>query len=214
MARSKSDSLGGLGVWFEIAKVITAETFALDGTEEDIRRIISDKQLAKDFAKLLIAARPGATSEPVKPARPPLVGRVVKTITIPAYESSSFAEAVRLGKFDNDTIDIVHQFADERVGLAKPTKVELVEFDRDWWNDEALAWGIENGNKKPIETVHIMGIAIKLPNEQRERPIVVGGSVRRGGVLCLDGSSHWRSLDRDSVKDDWDRSCLFGFLSE
>ncbi|MSU75324.1 MAG: hypothetical protein EXS55_02315 [Candidatus Magasanikbacteria bacterium] len=37
-----------------------------------------------------------------QPERPPLVGRVVKTIIIPAYSAADFAEAVRLGKFDNE----------------------------------------------------------------------------------------------------------------
>jgi hypothetical protein len=140
---------------------------------------------------------------------------VVKTITVPAYSAADFAEAVRLGKFDNerDLGDLIRQFAKELVGLAKPTKVDLVGFDRDWWNDEAIAWGVENGNKSPIQTAHTMGIAIKLPNEQREAPIVALGSVQQGNVLYLNGNSDWRNLNRNTVKDNWNRNYLVGFVS-
>lgn len=165
----------------------------------------------------VLRAVPGKKTEEVPPqpvTRPPLVGRVVKKIVVPAYSAADFAEAVRLGKFDNDTGETVRQFAEERVGLATPAKVDLVEFDRNWWNDEALAWGMANGNKKPIETAHTMGIAIKLPNEQRERPIVELGSVRHGYVLCLFGGSIWRHLSRDAVEGGWGRDYLVGFVSE
>ena len=213
MAPPRSDLLSWEGSWHEIAKAIGNAVLDQDGTDEDVRRILKDKVLAKDIATRIIAARPGVTSEPAKPVRAPLIGRVVKTITIPAYEASSFVEAVRLGRFDNDTNDTVRHFADECVGLAQPTKVDMVEFDRDWWFDEVLAWGIENGGKKPIATAHTMGIAIGLPNEQRGRPIV-GGSVRQGHVLYLVGDSRWRLLNRGAVEGGWCRHCLFGFLSE
>ena len=43
--------------------------------------------------------------------------------------------------------------------------------------------------------------------------IFVGGSVRQGNVLYLNGNSNWRNLNRNTVKDNWNRNCLFGFLS-
>lgn len=153
---------------------------------------------------------------PQAPARPPLVGRVVKTITVPAYAASDFAEAVRLGNFDNrDTLsNITRQFAKERVGLGKAVTVELVEFDRDWWSDEAIAWGKENGNKKPIVPAHLLGIAIKLPDEQRELTIVELGSVRDGLMLFLYDNSGRRCLGRETVKSRWPRHFLLGFVSQ
>ncbi len=184
------------------------------GETEALLNVVGGVEVARAVLrgerKLTVEAAP----KPQAPARPQLIGRVVKTVTIPAYEAANFAEAVRLGQFENDTADIVRRFARERVGLAKPTKVDLVEFDRDWWNDEAIAWGVENGSKKPIQAAHTMGIAIKLPNEQRERPIVELGSVRVGGVLYLDGFSAWRCLCRGTVESGWHRDCLVGFVSE
>lgn len=164
--------------------------------------------------QLKIKFEPLASAEP--PTKPPLTGRVVKTITIPDYKVSDFAEAVQLGNFDNrDALgDVIRQFAKERVGLAKAVKIDLVEFDRDWWEAEALTWGEENGKKNPIGAAHLMGIAIKLPDEQREWPIVELGSVRGGRVLCLRGDSDWRRLFRHAVEGRWRRLCLVGFVSE
>ena len=157
-----------------------------------------------------------AASQPQPPVRPPLTGRVVKTLTVPAYGAEDFAEAVQLGKFDNerDLGDTTRQFGKEQVGLDKPVQIDLVEFDRDWWKDEAVAWGVANGHKKPIDPAHLLGISTGLPNEQRERPIVELGSVRDGRVLCLGGNSGWRRLGRDTVEGDWRRDYLVGFVSE
>lgn len=145
--------------------------------------------------------------------RLPLVGRVVKTIAIPPYTASNFSEAIRLGEFDNGTTDIVSQFAEEQVGLTKHTKVELVAFDRDWWNDEVLVWGTENG-RKPIVTAHTIGIATKLRGEQRGQPIAALGSERQGSVLYLRGNAGWPSLRCRTVEGRWDRDYLVGFISE
>ncbi|MBI2552309.1 hypothetical protein HYW17_03375 [Candidatus Uhrbacteria bacterium] len=145
--------------------------------------------------------------------KPPLAGKVVKTIIVPAYTAEDFAEAVRLGKFDNDTGNIVRQFAKEWVGLDKSVRIDLVEFNRDWWRNEAIAWGVANG-KEPIAVAHLMGIAAGLPNEQRERFIVELGSVRDGLVLYLRGSSGWRGLGRGAVRGAWARDSLVGFVSE
>lgn len=154
--------------------------------------------------------------QPASP--PPLVGRVVKTIIVPAYSAADFAEAVRLGKFDNerDLGYLIRQFAKERVGLDKPTKVDLVGFDREWGDDEVRAWGKANGRPKTIETRHTMGIAIKLPGEKRENPIVALGSRQQGSVLFLSGRSYsdWRNLFCRTVEGDWGRHCLVGFVSE
>lgn len=124
--------------------------------------------------------------------------------------------AVRLGKFDNEGNlgDLIRQFAKERVGLDKPVKIDLVGFDREWWDDEARAWGKANGRPKTIETCHTMGIAIGLPGEQRENPIVALGSQQQGDVLCLYGCSGWRNLDRHTVEGFWHRHSLVGFVSE
>lgn len=157
-----------------------------------------------------------AAPKPQTPARTPLVGCVVQTIIVPAYAASDFAEAVRLGSFDSvDSLGYTtSQFGKERVGLAKPVKIALVEFNGNWWKDEAIAWGKENGNKRPIAVAHLMGIAIGLPNEQREHPIVELGSVRDGLVLCLVGDSDWRYLRRDTGEGNWGRNYLVGFVSE
>lgn len=166
-------------------------------------------QKGKEMGKIM-----GTDQFATAPVWPLLLGRVVKTIIIPAYSAADFAEAVRRGRFDDwgDLDDIIRQFAKQRVGLDKPTKVDLVGFDCEWWDDEARAWGKANGRPKTIDICHIMGIAIKLPRE--ENLIVALGSRRQGDVLCLDGFSGCRRLLRLTVGSYWSRYCLVGFLSK
>ncbi len=171
-----------------------------------------------DVARAILRGERKLTMDIVRPRprpRPRLVGRVVKTVLVPAYQARNFAEAVKLGKFDNaDSLgDLTRQFSPEQVGIAQSVKIELVEFDRNWWKDEAVTWGTENG-KKPMAAAHTLGIAAGLPDEQRDRPIVELGSVQGGHVLYLYGGSDWRDLDRGTVEGYWCRYYLVGFLSE
>lgn len=186
------------------------------GETEAILNVVGGVDVARAVLrgerKLIVEAAPKPQATVL---RPPLVGKVWKKIVVPAYTAKDFAEAVRLGNFDNrDSLgNIPRLWGNESVGLEKPAKIDLVEFDRNWWYDEAVVWGEQN--KKPLmETAHTMGIAAGLPNEQRERPIVQLCSVQGGRVLDLNGGSDWRGLSRGAVEDGWNRVCVVGFLSE
>lgn len=43
--------------------------------------------------------------------------------------------------------------------------------------------------------------------------IFVYGSAQDGNVLYLNGNSDWRNLNRNTLKNSWDRNYLFGFVS-
>ncbi|OGH88357.1 MAG: hypothetical protein A3J93_04875 [Candidatus Magasanikbacteria bacterium RIFOXYC2_FULL_42_28] len=143
----------------------------------------------------------------------PLIGTVVRTLVLQPYKVSSVAEAIKIGKYDGTDDNIVRQFANDEVGLAKPASVILVQFDRDPFREEMLAWGKENA-KPPILPKHLLAIGVQHPDEQRNAPIVELGSARDGSVLYLYGDSDWRGLYLDTVKGRWRRRFLFGFLSE
>lgn len=151
----------------------------------------------------------------VQLSRPLLDGKLYKSLVVPAYNARDFAEAVKLGKFDNegDLGRLISRWGDEPVGLQESTKIDLIEFDRNWSYDDVLAWGRAH-SKRPMVTTHLMGVAIGLPNEQRERPIVELGSVLGGDVIYLDGGSNWRHLNYPSVGDAWLWSFVVGFLGE
>lgn len=185
------------------------------GETEALLNIIGGPDVARAVLRGERKLTVEAASKPESPARPQLVGKVWKTIIVPAYTAKDFADAASLGNFDNrDSLgDTIRLFGKERVGLVEIVKIDLVEFDRNWWYDEAVAWGEQN-KKPPMATAHTMGISAGLPDEQRKRPIVELGSVRDGDVLCLNGSSGWRYLDRNTVKGRWPRDCVVGFLSE
>ena len=54
MARKKSEWLSGMGTGFEILKAETEEVIALGGTDEDMRRIITDSSLRRKLAELIM----------------------------------------------------------------------------------------------------------------------------------------------------------------
>ena len=54
MMRKKSEWLSGLGTAFEILKAETEEVIALGGTDEDMRRIIADRELRRKIAELIV----------------------------------------------------------------------------------------------------------------------------------------------------------------
>lgn len=171
-----------------------------------------------DIARAVLRGERKLTVEEIvrqqPPAKPSLVGTLVKKLVVKPYKAKSLAEAIKLGKYDGHDGDIVTIFADDEVGLTEEVSVDLFQYDRNWTYDEVAVWAKENGGKKPILPKHIHGIGINLPDEQREAPIVETGSVRRGRVLYLRGRSDWRGLGCDTVEGRWPRVCLVGFLSE
>lgn len=145
--------------------------------------------------------------------KPPLVGTVVKTLHLKPNKMQSIKNAIKLGKYDGVTGDIVELFASDEVSLTEAADIQLVQFDRDPFYDEMLAWGTAN-NKKPMLGKHLHAIAVQYPEEHCLAPIVALGSVQHGSVLSLRGNSFWRYLNRYTGQSRWYRSCLFGFLSE
>lgn len=149
---------------------------------------------------------------------PAITGTVIKDITIPGYAEICFAEAIRLGKFDNDSAspldDTVRLFGEVRVGLDAPVRMEFVRFDRNYCMSEALAWGKEHGKKRPINISHLMGIAIRLPDELREYTVVESGTMSGDGTFYLYHIDKWRYLDHCVLGIPLDQNYLVGFVSE
>ncbi len=184
------------------------------GEDEALLNIVGGEEIARAVLRgdKKITVEDVVRQQP--PTKPPLIGTVVTTLTLKPYSAKSVAEAIKLGKYNGVDDDIVTLFADDEVGLATAVNVTLVQFDRYSFANEVLDWAKANGDKKPILPKHIHAIGIQHCEEQRKLPIVGLGSVRGGRVLCLFGNSVWRGLLRVSVSVDWDRLCLFGFLSE
>lgn len=169
-----------------------------------------------DIARAVLRGERKLTVEDIvkqQPApKPLLVGTVVKTLRLAPYQVKSLAEAIKLGKYSDHNSDIPRLFAGDELGLTEAMNVDLVQFDRDPYYDEMIAWAKANGDKQPILPKHIHAIGIQHPEEQRNAPIVELGSVQDGHVLCLDGASGWRYLGLGMVGGRWSRFCLFGFV--
>ena len=59
MGKSQSELLSGLGTASEILKKIVDAVRAQDGTDDDVRAILTNKTLAQDVAKVFVTARSG-----------------------------------------------------------------------------------------------------------------------------------------------------------
>jgi hypothetical protein len=137
-------------------------------------------------------------------------------ITVSAYQAKDFVEAVCLGDFDNaDALDDVKRlWGKESVGLNESVKIDLVQFNRAWWYDEAEAWGKKH-KRTPMQTAHTMGIAADDPEvHQYLCPIAQITSDRDGQMLYYHGPGYWRFLNRFSIKCSWPRDFVVGFLSK
>lgn len=144
---------------------------------------------------------------------PPLVGTVVKTLHLSPYEATSFAEAIKAGKYGESTAETLPHCAADEAGLAYAADVDLVQFDRDSRYDEMLTWGRVN-RKQPIRPRHLLGIGSQHPDEQRKVPIVAIGSARFDYVLSLSGGFGWRRLDLHFTGHSFPQGCLFGFFRD
>lgn len=74
MARKKSEFLSALGVVFEIGKAIIDAVFELGGNDDDLRRIVSDKELPRKIAEVIM--------DTVQKVGQPMVWPIWKTIQL------------------------------------------------------------------------------------------------------------------------------------
>ena len=190
-----------------------------DEEDETLLDIVGGTSIARAVLRgeRKLIAGPGPTVEDIisqiPSSLPPLVGTLINTLRLKPNKLKSVAEAIKLGEYNGHDGEIVTLFADDEVRLTKAVRVDLIQYDHNPSYDEILIWAKANGERKPIFPKHIYATGIQHREEQRRAPIVGLGSVQRGNVLYLNGNSDWRNLNHNSVQSNWNRNCLFGFLS-
>ncbi len=141
-----------------------------------------------------------------------IAGTVVKILHLKPNNVKSVEDAIQLGKYFDYNKDIPKLFADCEVGLDEAVDIHLVEFNRGpSYYSELFAWATAN-EKKPMQAKHIFAIGIQHPNKDSSL-IVEVGSTGHGDALCIYGNG-FQNLSRYVVGGNWDRSHLFGFISE
>ena len=191
MARQKSDFVSALGAAFEMIKLIAEEVHALGGSDNDLRRIIKERKLRQQIAKLLVVN----------------VGEVYMLNVF----GLSIEELVKQGKYgyanpditdDNFKSDEMHQ-----------TEIILRHFNNDMSTDAVLK-ALDEEGLKPATMSELLEFGSRYPDLQKQFPIVALGSVwlsRNGGryVGYLDFYVGQRSLGLRWIGNGWRGICRF-----
>lgn len=194
MAQQKSGFLSALGVMWEIWKALVNAVLDLGGSDDDLRRIQTDKELRRKLAELIV----GATR---------------KVFRLVVNYDESVETLVKRGKYDwtNDSITSKN-FPTKRTGTSEVV-VELVYLNRAVSTDEALA-ELDRMGFRPAELKELLVLGAEQPELQREFPIVALGSVWQypdGDRRCayLGRYADGRDLDLYWLGRDWYGHCRF-----
>lgn len=173
MSKKKSEFLGALGKYMEISKAVLDEVLGLGGSDDDLRRIITDKALRQEIANLIVGEK---NSE-----------KNIFTVTVD-YDQA-LAQMIKAGNYNwaNDDITSDH-FPTVGVGQEE-CKFVLVHLDKPVTTKEALE-EIRRRGLLPAKIEHLLAFGAKYPEKQREFLIVELGSVwvdprGRRRVACL-----------------------------
>ncbi|OGY41391.1 MAG: hypothetical protein A2Y82_00180 [Candidatus Buchananbacteria bacterium RBG_13_36_9] len=200
MARKeKSEFLSAFGTTFEIWKKIVDAVLSLGGNDEDIRRLLTDKSLAKKVAEVIMASKQ----------------KVSEIYKVVFDYGLSLAEMIKLGNYGwfNDDIT-AKNFPLQGTGKQE-SELLLVHLNRDVTTKEVLEY-LNSQGLEPAKIEHLLAFGTTYPEVQREFPIVALGSSfvgDSGSRRCpyLSCSVGLRELRLPWVVDDnpWHGSCRF-----
>lgn len=172
--------------WRETAKRLFSELLARGAKDMDIHSIPCNEQLMEEMVTLLTITRMEADEHTSYSLG--FSGTVTSRIRLqPSSGVRSIFDAVWFGKYNLVDDDIYTAFSTD-FGLTKAVDVELVHFNCEARDYEALAWGRRNG-MRPIKAKHMFEIGIQHPREQCLGPILGLGSIRYGEAIYLDGQN-------------------------
>jgi hypothetical protein len=195
----KGEFVSAAGIIFEIIKKISDAIRTLGGTDEDLRRLLTDSKLVKQIAELIMSGRQKASD----------------TYKVVVDYGKTLTEMIKLGKYAwvNDDISDKH-FPIQGAGTQEAELV-LVHLNREATTKEVLehlnALGLE-----PAKVEHLLAFGAAYPEIQKEFPIVALGSIWVGdvgyrGCPFLDFGDGKRGLDLRWRDDDdhWRDDCRF-----
>lgn len=187
MARTKSEFLKSFGTAFEVFKAITDEVTNRGGTDDDLRRVLSDSSLRKQVAELIVNGQAVSTATKIAAA-------LSNPYTVPVNYGRKLKTAVKVGKYDwnNDYYD-GQDWSDWKTPDDDPLEVPK---GRAAVEKELLLFhiGAYFGDDKLHDTKEVLAAVAKLglkaeavpelltfgeknPDVQREFPVIALGSV-------------------------------------
>ena len=183
MARKKSEFVKASGTVFEIIQKLSSAVTNLGGSDDDLRKLLSDKKLRRAVAEMLVGE---------------------------SGDITSLAEMIVAGNYDwvNDNITEKNFSIDPSRFTTENTKV--FHFDKSMTTAE-VERAIRKEGYEPAGLEHLLAYGAENPDEQRKHPIVALGAcwVDPGGsrhVPCLSRYGDKRDLDLnwDDPESRWD----------
>ncbi len=194
MSRTKSDFLKGAGKMFEISKAIADEVLAQGGSDDDLARVLSDKQLTKDLASRIVRDK-------------------AEVLIATVNYDRSIADGIAAGKYDWKDTDITEKRYSRSGSGTQEVTFSLVHFGKNTSTKDALA-ELDRRGFRPATLQELLAVGVQHPEKQKAFPIIALGSVWRNllGDRCvpyLDAFGSQRGLHLHWLGSDWDGQCRF-----
>ncbi|MFH1315615.1 MAG: hypothetical protein ABIH67_04420 [Candidatus Uhrbacteria bacterium] len=199
MGQQKSEFISAFGTAWEIWKTIVEAVMSVGGSDDDLRRLLSDSERMTKVAQMIVSGNEDNH----------------KSFPITINYNQTLKQMIAAGKYDWTNPDIIAKnFPIQGKGEAVYELI-LVHLNRQATTrqvEEHLATqGLE-----PVRIEHLLAFGAANPNVQRQFPIIALGSGwvsprGRRGVPFLDRNGSLRDLNLDwgAPGNHWDASCRF-----
>jgi len=201
--KEKGEFVSSLGVIFEIIKKISDALKSLGGSDDDLRRVLTDSTLAKKLAEVIMSGKQKVEQ------------KVQETYKVIVDYGNSLAKMIEAGKYGwfNDDITDKH-FPLQGAGQHE-VELVLVHLNQSATTKEVLEH-LNREGLEPAKIEHLLAFGATYPELQRQFPIIALGSVwvdddggRRYPCLVSDGGLRELDLSWDDDDDPWNVSCRF-----
>jgi len=195
---NKGEFVSALGIIFEIIKKISDAIKAFGGSDDDLRRVLTENGLAKKIAEVIMAGKQ----------------KVQETYKVMVDYGLSLSEMIKFGNYGWFNDDITDKNFPLQGTGKQESELVLVHLNRNATTTEVREYMKEQG-LEPAKIEHLLAFGATYPELQREFPIIALGSVwvsgdgnrncpyldSRGGKRRLDlywggGAGHWHEACR------------------
>ena len=193
MSREKSQFLSSFGTAFQVFKTITDAVLAAGGGDDDLRKILSERDLAGKIAKVIM-------DEP-------------QSFKVIVDYGQTLEEMIQDGKYDWVGDDITSDHFPIQGSGKEEKEITLFSFKRSISSDDAIA-EMEKTGYRPADPPEILALGAKHSELQKQFPIVALGSPWRTPrgvrfVLALSWDGLERSLALHLFESDWPENYRF-----
>lgn len=194
MARPKSEFIKAFGKAFEVFQAIINMVLDLGGSDEEVGRLITDKDRVRQIAELIIGK-----------AATPII-QVAWSLVLPwIIAACKFASYVN---GDITAANFPYQPGDLTI-----SDVVIVKIERTMSTPDVLKL-LDDKGLRPARLMELLWWWLTHPAEQSNCLVVALGSVWHGFVPYVIGGGGSRELNLDTVGYDWDTRCAFAAVSK